>query len=161
MSRRHAAVKRVILPDTKYNSTLLGKFINNIMKEGKKALAEKIVYQAFNRIEKKHRTDPYETFNLAINNVKPYLEVTSVRVGGANYQVPSPVDERRGYALATRWIIDAANKRSEKAMIEKLAEELFEAANNRGVAVKKREDTHKMAEANKAFSHFSPKKMQR
>lgn len=158
MSRRHAAVKRVILPDMKYNSPLLARFINNIMKEGKKALAEKIVYSAFSKIEKKHRVNPYETFNSAMNNVKPYLEVTSVRVGGANYQVPSPVDERRGYALASRWIINAANKRSEKMMIDKLAEELFEASNNRGVAIKKKEDTHKMAEANKAFAHFSPKK---
>lgn len=158
MSRRHAAVKRVIIPDAKYNSTLLARFINNIMKEGKKALAEKIVYSAFSKIEKKHRVDPYDTFNTAMNNVKPYLEVTSVRVGGANYQVPSPVDERRGYALASRWIIGAASKRSEKMMIDKLAEELFEASNNRGVAIKKREDTHKMAEANKAFAHFSPKK---
>ena len=158
MSRRHAAVKRVILPDMKYNSTLLARFINNLMKEGKKALAEKIVYSAFNKIEKKHRVNPYEAFNSAMNNVKPYLEVTSVRVGGANYQVPSPVDERRGYALASRWIINAANKRSEKMMIDKLAEELFEASNNRGVAIKKKEDTHKMAEANKAFAHFSPKK---
>ena len=128
------------------------------MKEGKKALAEKIVYSAFNKIEKKHRVNPYEAFNTAMNNVKPYLEVTSVRVGGANYQVPSPVDERRGYALASRWIINAANKRSEKMMIDKLAEELFEASNNRGIAIKKKEDTHKMAEANKAFAHFSPKK---
>lgn len=160
MSRRHAAEKRVILPDMKYNSPLLARFINNIMKEGKKALAKKIVYSAFSRIEKKHRVDPYETFNNAMNNVKPYLEVTSVRVGGSNYQVPSPVDERRGYALASRWIINAANKRSEKMMIDKLAEELFEASNNRGVAIKKREDTHKMAEANKAFAHFSPKKSQ-
>lgn len=161
MSRRHAAEKRVISPDMKYNSVLITRFINNIMKEGKKTLAEKIVYSAFSKIEKKHRTDAYETFNNAINNVKPYLEVTSVRVGGANYQVPSPVDERRGYALACRWIIDAAGKRSEKTMIDKLAEELFEAANSRGVAIKKREDTHKMAEANKAFSHFSPKKTAR
>lgn len=158
MSRRHAAVKRVIIPDAKYNSALLARFINNIMKEGKKALAEKIVYSAFSKIEKKHKVDPYDTFNNAMNNVKPYLEVTSVRVGGANYQVPSPVDERRGYALASRWIISAASKRSEKMMIDKLAEELFEASNNRGVAIKKREDTHKMAEANKAFAHFSPKK---
>ena len=158
MSRRHAAVKRVILPDMKYNSHLLARFINNIMKEGKKALAEKIVYSAFSKIEKKHRVNPFETFNTAMNNVKPYLEVTSVRVGGANYQVPSPVDERRGYALASRWIINAANKRSEKMMTDKLAEELFEASNNRGVAIKKKEDTHKMAEANKAFAHFSPKK---
>jgi small subunit ribosomal protein S7 len=158
MSRRHAAEKRLILPDMKYNSLLLAKFINNIMEEGKKALAEKIVYSAFNKIEKKHRVEPFETFKTAMNNVKPYIEVTSVRYGGANYQVPSPVDERRGYALATRWIINAANKRSEKMMIDKLAEEIFEAANNRGVAVKKREDTHKMAEANKAFAHFSTKK---
>ncbi|MCC8372391.1 MAG: 30S ribosomal protein S7 [Rickettsia endosymbiont of Pseudomimeciton antennatum] len=158
MSRRHAAERRVVLPDMKYNSPLLARFINNIMREGKKALAEKIVYSAFSKIEKKHKVDPYETFNNAMNNVKPYLEVTSVRVGGANYQVPSPVDERRGYALASRWIINAANKRSEKMMIDKLAEELFEASNSRGVAIKKREDTHKMAEANKAFAHFSPKK---
>jgi len=157
MSRRHATEKRVIIPDMKYNSLLLARFINNIMKEGKKALAEKIVYSALNKIEQKHRVDPYETFNNAMNNVKPYLEVTSVRVGGANYQVPSPVDERRGYALASRWIIAAANKRSEKMMIDKLTEELFEASNNRGGAIKKREDTHKMADANKAFSHFSVK----
>ncbi len=161
MSRRHAAEKRVIAPDMKYNSILVARFINNIMKEGKKALAEKIVYSALSKVEKKYKSDPFETFNTAINNVKPYLEVTSVRVGGANYQVPSPVDERRGYALAYRWIIDAANKRSEKNIIDKLAEELFEASNNRGVAIKKREDTHKMADANKAFSHFSPKKTQR
>jgi small subunit ribosomal protein S7 len=110
-------------------------------------------------VEKKYRLNPFEVFTNAVNNVKPYLEVTSVRVGGANYQVPSPVDETRGYALATNWLIEAAKKRSEKAMIDKLAEELFEAYNNRGGAIKKREETHRMAEANKAFSHFSPKKM--
>ena len=154
MSRRHAAEKRVVVPDMKYNSTLLAKFINNVMKEGKKALAEKIVYGALIKIEKKHRADPFETFNGAVNNVKPYLEVTSVRVGGANYQVPSPVDEARGYALATRWIIAAANKRSEKTMTDRLAGELLEASQNRGAAIKKREDTHRMAEANKAFSHY-------
>jgi small subunit ribosomal protein S7 len=159
MSRRHAAEKRVILPELRYNSVLLSKFINNIMKEGKKALAEKIVYSAFEKVEKKYRLNPFEVFTNAVNNVKPYLEVTSVRVGGANYQVPSPVDETRGYALATNWLIEAAKKRSEKAMIDKLAEELFEAYNNRGGAIKKREETHRMAEANKAFSHFSPKKM--
>lgn len=158
MSRRHAAEKRVVLPDLKYNSLLLAKFINKIMKEGKKALAEKIVYGAFNKIEKKYKLNPFEVFNNALNNVKPYLKVTSVRIGGANYQVPDPVTENTGYALATVWIKDAASKRSEKTMEDKLAEELFEASNNRGVAVKKREDTHKMAEANKAFSHFSPKK---
>lgn len=159
MSRRHAAEKRFVLPDVKYNSRLLAKFINNLMRDGKKSLAERIIYSALDKIEKKHRTDPFEVFSNAMNNVKPYLEVSSVRVGGANYQVPSPVNEHRGYALATRWIINAANRRSEKTMIDKLAEELFEAANNRGVSIKKRDDTHKMAEANKAFAHFSPKKM--
>ena len=125
------------------------------MEDGKKALAEKIVYGALDRVEKKHGADAFKTFTDAMNNVKPYLEVTSVRVGGANYQVPAPVDERRGYALATRWIIDAAKKRSGRSMIEKLSEEFFDAANSRGVAIKKREDTHKMAEANKAFAHFA------
>jgi len=155
MSRRHAAVKRVVKPDTRYNNVLLSKFINNVMKDGKKAIAEKIVYGALDRVEKKHGADPLKTFNDSINNVKPYVEVSSVRVGGANYQVPSPVDERRGYALATRWIVDAAVKRSGRSMIEKLAEEFFDSANSRGVAIKKREDTHKMAEANKAFAHFA------
>lgn len=155
MSRRHAAVKREIAPDAKYRSVLLAKFINNIMKEGKKALAEKIVYGAFEKIEKKQGVDPYKTFTDSMQNVKPYLEVKSVRVGGANYQVPSPVDERRGYALATRWIIAATTKRSGRTMMDKLADELFDAANNRGSSVKKREDTHKMAEANKAFAHFA------
>ena len=155
MSRRHAAVKRVVNPDTKYNSTLLAKFINNLMQDGKKALAEKVVYGALDRVEKKHGSEAFKTFTDSMNNVKPYLEVSSVRVGGANYQVPSPVNERRGYALAARWIIDAAQKRSGRSMIEKLSEEFFDAANNRGVALKKREDTHKMAEANKAFAHFA------
>jgi small subunit ribosomal protein S7 len=161
MSRRHAAVKRVIKPDTKYNSVLLSRFINNIMKDGKKALAEKIVYGALDRVQKKHSSDPLKTFNDSMNNVKPFVEVTSVRVGGANYQVPSPVDERRGYALASRWVIDAAVKRSGRSMIEKLADEFFDSANSRGVAVKKREDTHKMAESNKAFAHFAQRTPQR
>ncbi len=155
MSRRHAAVKRVIRPDSKYDSVLLAKFINNVMEDGKKSIAEKIVYGSLERMKKKHSVDPFKTFNDSMNNVKPYIEVTSVRVGGANYQVPSPVDERRGYALAMRWIIGAAIKRSGRSMIEKLSEELFDSANNRGVAIKKREDTHKMAEANKAFAHFA------
>ena len=155
MSRRHAAVKRVVNPDAKYKSIPLTKFINNVMRDGKKATAEKLVYGAFARVEKKHGADPFKTFTEAMSNVKPYVEVSSVRVGGANYQVPSPVDERRGNALAIRWIVDAAQKRSGRSMIEKLAEELFDAANSRGVAIKKREDTHKMAEANKAFAHFA------
>jgi len=157
MSRRHAATKRQVLPDVKYNSVLIAKFVNNIMTQGKKELAEKIVYKAFDAIKNKHRVDPLEAFNTALSNVRPHLEVTSVRVGGANYQVPSPVDDRRGYALASRWLIDAAKRRS-GSMITKLAEEIFEASNNRGVAIKKKEDTHKMAEANKAFAHFGVKK---
>lgn len=161
MSRRHSAVKKVIKPDSKFNSLLLAKFINNIMKDGKKSIAERIVYAALDRVEKKHSSDPFKTFIDSMNNVKPYLEVTSVRVGGANYQVPAPVNERRGYALATRWIINAALKRSGRSMIEKLSEELFDAANNRGVAIKKREDTHKMAESNKAFAHFAQRSSQR
>jgi len=155
MSRRHAAVKRVVSPDAKYKSIPLTKFINNVMRDGKKATAEKLVYGALDRVEKKHGADPFKTFTDAMSNVKPYVEVSSVRVGGANYQVPSPVDDRRGNALAIRWIVDAAQKRSGRSMIEKIAEELFDAANSRGVAIKKREDTHKMAEANKAFAHFA------
>ncbi len=161
MPRRHAAEKRKILPDTKYNSVLVARFINSIMKEGKKALAEKIVYTALQNLEKKHRVEPFEAFGGAINNVKPYIEVNSVRVGGANYQVPSVVSEGRGMALAIRWIIMAAKKRPELSMIDKLTQELFEAFNRRGMAIKKKDDTHKMAEANKAFAHFSPKKMAR
>lgn len=161
MPRRHSAQKRKILPDTKYNSVLVARFINNVMKAGKKALAEKIVYTALQNLEKKHRVEPFEAFSNAINNVKPYTEVNSVRVGGANYQVPSVVSESRGLALAIRWIIIAAAKRPEHSMTDKLTQELFEAFNRRGMAVKKKEDTHKMAEANKAFSHFSLKKMAR
>lgn len=157
MSRRHAAKKREVLPDVKYNSVLVAKFVNNIMSQGKKEKAECIVYGAFDIVKNKHRVDPFEAFNGALTNVRPHLEVVSVRVGGANYQVPSPVDERRGFALASRWLIEAAKKRS-GSMVTKLAEELFEASNNRGPSVKKKEDTHKMAEANKAFSHFAPKK---
>lgn len=157
MSRRHAAEKREVLPDVRYNSVLVSKFINSIMLHGKKELAERLVYGAFDIVKNKHRMDPFEAFNGAMTNVRPHLEVVSVRVGGANYQVPSPVDERRGFTLASRWIIDAAKKRT-GSMITKLAEEIFEASNNRGTSVKKKEDTHKMAEANKAFSHFSPKK---
>ena len=158
MSRRHAAEVRSVLPDVKYGSVVLAKFINNVMLEGKKALAEKIVYGALDLISKKHRMDSLEAFNTAISNVKPNVEVSSVRVGGANYQVPSAVDERRGRALSIRWLISASSKRSERTMREKLAAEIFEAANNRGGAVKKKEDTHKMAEANKAFAHFAVRK---
>jgi small subunit ribosomal protein S7 len=160
MSRRHSAEKRIIIPEMRYNSVLLSRFINNVMKDGKKKLAEKIVYSALSKIEKKYKVGSFETFSLAMQNVKPYLEVISVRVGGANYQVPSRVAEERGEALACRWIILKAITRSEKSMDDKLAEEIYEASNNRGAAVKKKEDTHKMAEANKAFSHLNPKMMQ-
>ena len=158
MSRRHAAEERVVLPDVEYGSVLLSKFMNSIMQDGKKATAEKIVYGAFELIKSKHKVDPFEAFNTAINNVRPNLEVTSVRVGGANYQVPSPVNEKRGNTLAIRWIIEAASKRSERTMKLKLSEELFEASNERGGSVKKRDDTHKMAEANRAFAHFGQKR---
>lgn len=160
MSRRRAAVKRSIPLDLKYNSILLSKFINHIMKAGNKSLAQKIVYSAFDILENKYQAIPYNVFMDAINNVKPHLEVISVRVGGTNYQVPNPVDEPRAHTLAYRWIIDAARKRSEYSMIDKLASEFFEASNNRGGAIKKKEDTHKMAESNKAFVHFSPRKTQ-
>lgn len=155
MSRRHAAEKREILPDVKYKSVVLARFINNVMEQGKKELAEKIVYKAFEKLHKKHRLDPFEAFNNAMSNVRPVIEVKSLRVGGANYQVPYPVSERRSCALATRWLITAAHKRSEKSMIDKLAEEIFEASNNRGASVKKKEDTHRMAESNKAFAHLA------
>lgn len=159
--RRRAAEKRVIIPDMKYNSVLLAKFMNKIMRAGNKALAENIVYSSFNKIQSQFKLEPFEVFNQAMNNVKPYLEVSSVRVGGANYQVPSQVDERRGYALASKWIIDSASKRSEKSMIDRLTQELFEASNNRGGSIKKKDETHRMAEANKAFAHFSARKMTR
>lgn len=159
MSRRHRAEKRVIVPDVKFGSLALGKFINKVMSRGKKSIAEKIVYGAFEKINSKHKTDPFEIFNEAIKNVTPALEVTSVRVGGANYQVPSVVDEDRAFALAARWIINAAKSRSELTMQDKLAGEFFDAASSKGGSVKKKEDTHKMAEANKAFAHLSPKKM--
>lgn len=159
MSRRHRAEKRVVTPDVKYTSVLLGRFINKVMERGKKNLAEKLIYGAFERIEKKHKSNAFDAFNEAMSNVKPSLEVTSVRVGGANYQVPSVVDEDRGFTLAARWIISAAKSRSELTMQEKLAGEFFDAANNKGGAIKKKDDTHRMAEANKAFAHLSPKKM--
>jgi len=155
MSRRHASLKREVVPDAKYDSLLVTKFINHLMRDGKKSLAEKILYSALNDIRKKHNIEVLNTFTEAMNNVKPYLEVTSIRVGGANYQVPSHVEERRGFALATRWLINSAQKRSGRSMIEKLSAEIFDAANGRGLAIKKRESTHKMAEANKAFSHLS------
>ena len=154
MSRRRAAEKREILPDPKYKDLVVAKFTNSLMLDGKKSVAEKIIYGAFDIIEKKSGQDPLKTFLEAIENVKPSAEVRSRRVGGATYQVPVEVRSARRQALAIRWIVDLARKRSEDTMTERLSGELLDAANNRGAAVKKREDTHKMAEANKAFSHY-------
>lgn len=154
MSRRHTAEKRIVLPDAKYGDKVVAKFINNVMEHGKKAVAEKIVYSAFDIIAAKSKQDALKVFGEAIDNVKPVVEVKSRRVGGATYQVPMEVRADRRQALAIRWIIAAAKKRSETTMTDKLANELLDAFANRGAAVKKREDTHKMAEANKAFSHY-------
>jgi small subunit ribosomal protein S7 len=154
MSRRRAAAKREVLPDPKYGDTVITKFTNGLMGEGKKSVAERIIYGALAHIEQKTRQDPLKVFREAIDNVKPAVEVRSRRVGGATYQVPVEVRPARRQSLAIRWIIDIAAKRSENTMVERLAGELLDAANNRGAAIKKREDTHKMAEANKAFSHY-------
>lgn len=154
MSRRHSAVKRVILPDAKYGDKVVTKFINNIMEHGKKAVAEKIVYSAFDILAQKTKQDALKVFFDALENVKPVVEVRSRRVGGATYQVPCEVRADRRQALAIRWIKEAAQKRSETTMTERLANELLDAAANKGSAVKKREDTHRMAEANKAYAHY-------
>ncbi len=154
MSRRHSAIKRVVLPDAKYGDKVVTKFINNVMEDGKKAVAEKIVYSAFDIIASKTKQEPLAVFAEALENVKPMVEVRSRRVGGATYQVPCEVRADRRQALAIRWILAAALKRSETTMTDRLAGELLDAYANRGAAVKKREDTHKMAEANKAFSHY-------
>jgi len=154
MSRRHAAEKRQILPDPKFQDLVLAKFTNSLMLDGKKSVAETILYGALDIIEQKTSGDPLKMFHEALDNVKPSVEVRSRRVGGATYQVPVEVRNERRQALAIRWLIDMARKRSENTMTERLSGELLDAANNRGAAVKKREDTHKMAEANKAFSHY-------
>ena len=154
MSRRRAAEKRKILPDPKYQDLVVAKFTNSLMLDGKKSVAERIIYGAFDLIEKKAGQDPLKTFLEAIENVKPGVEVRSRRVGGATYQIPIEVRSERRQALAIRWIVDLARQRSEDTMTERLSGELLDASNNRGAAVKKREDTHKMAEANKAFSHY-------
>jgi len=154
MSRRHRAEKREILPDAKFGDRILTKFMNNLMYDGKKSAAESIVYGAMDRVEQKLRRTPIEIFHEALDNIKPSVEVRSRRVGGATYQVPVEVRPERREALAIRWLIDAARKRNENTMEERLAAELADAANMRGTAVKKREDTHKMADANKAFSHY-------
>ena len=154
MSRRHAAEKRQVLPDAKYGDLVVTKFMNCLMYQGKKSAAETIVYGAMSQVEKKAKGDPVKMFHEALTNVKPHLEVRSRRVGGATYQVPVEVRPDRAQALAIRWIIATARGRSEQTMTDRLAAELLDAANNRGASVKKREDTHRMAEANKAFSHY-------
>ena len=154
MSRRHAAEKREVLPDAKFGDRILTKFMNNLMVDGKKSIAERIVYNAFDRVEEKLKRAPVEVFHEAIDNIKPSVEVRSRRVGGATYQIPVEVRPERREALALRWGIIAARNRNEKTMVERLSGELLDASNNRGTAVKKREDTHRMAEANRAFSHY-------
>jgi small subunit ribosomal protein S7 len=153
MSRRHSAVKREVLPDPKFGDLVLSRFMNALMYDGKKAAAEGIVYAALDTLKRK-QGDGLKAFHEALDNVKPAVEVRSRRVGGATYQVPVEVRTERRQALAIRWIIDAARKRGEHTMQDRLSNELLDAANNRGAAVKKREDTHRMAEANKAFSHY-------
>ncbi len=154
MSRRHRAEKREIIPDPKFGDVVISKFMNSVMYAGKKSEAEAIVYGALETIEQKVRQDPVVVFHQALDNVMPQLEVRSRRVGGATYQVPVEVRVDRRQALAIRWLISAARGRNERTMIERLSGELMDASNNRGNAVKKREDTHKMAEANRAFSHY-------
>jgi len=154
MSRRHSAEKREVIPDAKFSDVILTKFMNSIMYDGKKSVAEAIVYGAFEIIEAKTRGEPLPVFKQALENVAPAIEVRSRRVGGATYQVPVEVRMERRQALAIRWIITAARDRNDKTMVDRLSAELMDAANNRGNAVKKREDTHRMAEANRAFSHY-------
>lgn len=154
MSRRHRAEKRVILPDPKFNDLVLSKFMNAIMLDGKKSVAENIVYGALEIVEDKARSEPVKVFHDALENIKPSVEVRSRRVGGATYQVPVEVRIERRQALAIRWLVTASRSRNENTMRERLAGELLDASNGRGTAVKKREDTHRMAEANRAFSHY-------
>jgi small subunit ribosomal protein S7 len=154
MSRRHRAEKREVIPDAKFGDLVLTKFMNSLMKDGKKSTAERIVYGAFDKMEEKGTADPLRTFHEALENVMPALEVRSRRVGGATYQVPVEVRPDRRRALAIRWLITAARGRNENTMVDRLSAEILDASNNRGSAVKKREDTHRMAEANRAFSHY-------
>jgi small subunit ribosomal protein S7 len=154
MSRRRAVVKREVLPDAKFGDPVLTKFMNCLMYEGKKSVAERIVYGAFDRIQRRGGQDPLRVFHDALTNVRPAVEVRSRRVGGATYQVPVEVRADRSQALAIRWLIGSSRSRGENTMEERLSGELLDAANNRGTAVKRREDTHRMADANKAFSHY-------
>ena len=154
MSRKRKAPKKIPIVDPKYKSVIIPKLINSIMLDGKKTIAEKIVYDAIDKIKSKSKDEPLTVFNDAINNVRPTVEVRSRRVGGATYQVPVEVKSKRAQALALRWLMDATRKRKNKTMADKLYAEILDASQNKGSAIKKREDTHKMAEANKAFAHF-------
>ena len=154
MSRKKTQPKKKIIPDPKFNSTIIPKLINNIMFDGKRGVAEKIVYDAIEKIKVKSKDEPINVFNEAINNIKPTVEVRSRRVGGATYQVPVEVKSKRAQALAIRWLVESARKRKDKNMSDKIFNEIFDAYQNRGSAIKKKEDTHKMAESNKAFAHF-------
>ena len=154
MSRKRSAPKRIFYPDPKYGSLILSKFINFIMYEGNKIAAEKIIYTAFKKIKDKAKEDPIKIFNDAINNIRPNLEVRSRRVGGATYQVPVEVKTKRSQTLALRWLLEATRKRKNKTMSDKLFNELMDASQKKGAAIKKREDTHRMAESNKAFAHY-------
>ena len=154
MSRRHSAEKREINPDPKFGDLVVSKFMNSLMKDGKKSSAESIVYGAFEVIEERTKQDPIQVFQAALETIRPAVEVRSRRVGGATYQVPVEVRTERQQALAIRWLIDAARKRGEQTMVGRLSGELMDAVNGRGQAVKKREDTHRMADANRAFSHY-------
>ena len=154
MSRKRRAPKKIQLVDPKYKSTIIPKLINSIMYDGKKTIAEKIIYQAIEKIKSKVKEEPLIVFNEAINNIRPTVEVKSRRVGGATYQVPVEVKSKRSQALALRWLIDASRKRKDKNMSDKIFNEIYDAYQNRGSAIKKKEDTHKMAESNKAFAHF-------
>ena len=154
MSRRHRAEKREVIPDPKFGDLVVTKFMNSLMEDGKKSVAENIVYGAFDIVQQKSKQDPVNVFHTALDNIRPAVEVRSRRVGGATYQVPVDVRPERRQALAIRWLITAARNRNESTMVDRLCGELMDAANNRGTAVKKREDTHKMAEANRAFAHY-------
>ena len=154
MSRKNRAPNRIFYPDSRYSSLTVAKFINFIMHSGKRSVAEKIIYTTFDQIKKKTKEDPIKVFNEAINNIRPNLEVRSRRVGGATYQVPVEVKTKRSQTLALRWLLEATRKRKFKTMSDKLFNELMDASQNKGAAIKKREDTHKMAESNKAFAHF-------
>ena len=154
MSRKNKAPRKNLLVDSKYKSTIIPKLVNSIMNDGKKTIAEKIIYDSIDKIKSKSKEEPINIFNEAINNLRPTVEVRSRRVGGATYQVPVEVKSKRSQALALRWLIDASRKRKDKKMSDKIFNEIFDAYQNKGSAIKKKEDTHRMAESNKAFAHF-------